>query len=44
MTNKQQRDKDERENIMKMVRELKAKGLHNSVAIIEKYHYITLAK
>ncbi|MED1287319.1 hypothetical protein [Bacillus mycoides] len=41
---KQQRDKEEKENIIKMVRELKVKGLHNSVAVIEKYHYITLAK
>lgn len=41
---KQQRDKEEKANIIKMVRELKAKELHNCVAVIEKYHYITLAK
>lgn len=44
MTNKDQKDKEENENIIKMVRELKAKELHNCVAVIEKYHYITLAK
>ncbi|MED1012183.1 hypothetical protein [Bacillus mycoides] len=44
MTNREQRDKEEKENIIKMVRDLKAKELHNSVAVIEKYHYITLAK
>ncbi|WP_257144310.1 hypothetical protein [Bacillus pseudomycoides] len=41
---KQQRDKNEKDNIIKMIRELKAKGLHKSVKVIEKYHYITLAK
>ncbi|WP_426940691.1 hypothetical protein ACQCPO_30495 (plasmid) [Bacillus mycoides] len=44
MTNKEQRDKEEQENIIKMVRELKAKELHKCVKVIEKYHYITLAK
>ncbi|CAI8822867.1 hypothetical protein EMIT019CA3_270008 [Bacillus pseudomycoides] len=30
--------------IIEIINALKARGLHNSVAIIEKYHYITLAK
>ncbi|AEW58633.1 TPA: hypothetical protein ACOQ31_005674 [Bacillus cereus] len=41
---KQQRDKEEKANIIKMVRDLKTKELHNCVKVIEKYHYITLAK
>jgi len=41
---KQQKDKEDKENIIKMVRDLKARELHNSVKLIEKYHYITLAK
>lgn len=41
---KQQKDKEDKENIIKMIRDLKARGVHNSVAVIEKYHYITLAK
>ncbi|WP_267379333.1 hypothetical protein [Bacillus sp. GM_Baccil_2] len=41
---KQQRDEEEKANIIKMLRELKAKELHNCVAVIEKYHYITLAE
>ena len=41
---KQQKDKEDKASIIKMVRELKAKELHNCVAVIEKYHYITLAK
>lgn len=41
---KQQRDKEEKVNIIKLIRELKAKELHNCVKVIEKYHYITLAK
>lgn len=44
MMDREQRDKEENENIIKMVRELKAKELHNCVSVIEKYHYITLAK
>lgn len=44
MTNKEQKDKEDKENIIKMIRDLKARGVHNSVAVIEKYHYITLAK
>ncbi|MEC3159340.1 hypothetical protein P9Z94_25165 [Bacillus thuringiensis] len=41
---KQQKDKGDKENIIKMIRELKAKELHKCVAVIEKYHYITLAE
>ncbi|MCU5617006.1 hypothetical protein [Bacillus cereus] len=41
---KQQKDKEDKENIIKMIRDLKVKELHNCVAVIEKYHYITLAK
>ncbi|GAB6455688.1 hypothetical protein bcgnr5383_53250 [Bacillus cereus] len=41
---KQKRDEEEKANIIKMLRELKSKELHNCVAVIEKYHYITLAK
>ncbi|WP_263434279.1 hypothetical protein [Bacillus cereus] len=41
---KQKRDEEEKANIIKMLRELKAKELHNCVAVIEKYHYITLAE
>jgi hypothetical protein len=35
---------EEKENIIKIIRDLKDRGVHNSVAVIEKYHYITLAK
>lgn len=41
---KQQKDKEDKANIIKMIRELKAKELHNCVAVIKKYHYITLAE
>lgn len=41
---KQQKDKEDEANIIKMIRDLKAKELHNCVAVIEKYHYITLAE
>lgn len=41
---KQQKDKEDEANIIKMVRDLKDKELHNCVKVIEKYHYITLAK
>lgn len=44
MTSREQRDKEEKQNIIKMIRDLKDKELHNCVAVIEKYHYITLAK
>lgn len=42
---KQQRDKEEIANIIKMIRDLRAKGVHNSVDKVEEAHkYITLAK
>lgn len=41
---RQQRDEEEKVNIIKMIRDLKAKELHNCVKAIEKHHYITLAK
>ena len=41
---KQQRDEYEREKLLWIIKDLKARGVHNSVAVIEKYHYITLAK
>lgn len=44
MTNKQQRDEYERKKILWIIKDLKAREVHNSVAVIEKYQYITLAK
>ncbi|MEK4575865.1 MULTISPECIES: hypothetical protein [Bacillus] len=42
---KQQRDKEEIANIIKMIRDLRAKGVHNSADKVEETHkYITLAK
>lgn len=41
---REQRDKEEKANIIKMIRDLKDKELHNCVKVIEKYHFITLAK
>lgn len=41
---KEQRDEYEHKKISEMIRDLKARKVHNSVAVIEKYHYITLAK
>ncbi|EEL67518.1 hypothetical protein [Bacillus mycoides] len=42
---KQQRDKEEIANIIKMIRDLRAKGVHNSTDKVEEAHkYITLAK
>ncbi|EJV59618.1 hypothetical protein IEU_05545 [Bacillus mycoides] len=42
--NKQQRDEYERKKILWIIKDLRAREVHNSVAVIEKYHYITLAK
>ncbi|MEI4650180.1 MULTISPECIES: hypothetical protein [Bacillus cereus group] len=43
--NRQQRDKEEKANIIKMIRDLRARGIHNSAdKVEEKYKYITLAK
>lgn len=42
---KQQRDKEERENIIKMIRDLKPRGVHNSAEAIVNHHgYIVLAE
>ncbi|HDR7526700.1 MULTISPECIES: hypothetical protein [Bacillus cereus group] len=43
---RQQRDKDEKANIIKMLRDLRAKGIHNSADKVEEMHkeFITLAK
>ena len=43
---RQQRDKEEKANIIKMIRELRAKGIHNSADQVEEMHkeFITLAK
>lgn len=43
---RQQRDKEEKANIIKMIRELRAKGIHNSADKVEEIHkeFITLAK
>lgn len=43
--NKDQRDKDEREKIIAMIRDLRSRGVHNSADKVEgTYKYITLAK
>lgn len=46
MINKQQRDKEEKVNIIKMIRDLRARGVHNSADKVEEMHkeFITLAK
>lgn len=44
MNDKEKRDEYERKQIIAMIRDLKAREVHNSVKVIEKYHYITLAK
>ncbi|WOA66372.1 hypothetical protein RVY75_29290 (plasmid) [Bacillus mycoides] len=42
---KQQSDKEEIANIIKMIRDLRARGVHNSADKVEEAHkYITLAK
>jgi hypothetical protein len=43
---KQQRNEEEKENIIKMIRDLKARGIHNSADKVEEMHkeFITLAK
>ncbi|WP_274605972.1 hypothetical protein [Bacillus cereus group sp. N21] len=43
--NKEQRDKDEREKIIAMIRDLRARGVHNSADKVEEtYKYIILDK
>ncbi|WP_179139770.1 hypothetical protein [Bacillus sp. CDB3] len=42
---RQQRDKEEKANIIKMIRDLRARGIHNSADKVEEtYKYITLDK
>lgn len=43
---KQQRDKEEKVNIIKMIRDLRDRDLHNSADKVEEMHkeFITLAK
>ncbi|MBK5492229.1 hypothetical protein [Bacillus sp. TH13] len=43
---KQQKDKEDKANIIKMIRSLGARGIHNSADKIEEMHkeFITLAK
>ncbi|MCW1941715.1 hypothetical protein OMD49_29330 [Bacillus anthracis] len=43
---RQQRDKEEKANIIKMIRSLRARGIHNSTDKVEEMHkeFITLAK
>ena len=43
--NKEQRDEHEREKILWIIKDLRAKGVHNSADKVEEtYKYITLAK
>ncbi|WP_179864222.1 hypothetical protein [Bacillus cereus] len=46
MTSREQRDKEEKQNIIKMIRDLRSKGVHNSADKVEEMHkeFITLAK
>lgn len=45
MISKQQRDEDERKKILWIIKDLRAKGVHNSTDMVEEtYKYITLAK
>lgn len=43
---RQQRDKEEKANIIKMLRDLRAREIHNSADKVEEMHreFITLAK
>ncbi|HHK5554669.1 TPA: hypothetical protein ACQUHI_005000 [Bacillus tropicus] len=43
---KQQKDKEDKANIIKMIRELRDRGIHNSADKVEEMHkeFITLAK
>lgn len=44
--NKQQRDKEEKVNIIELIRDLRARGIHSSADKVEEMHkeFITLAK
>ncbi len=46
MTNKRQRDEYERKKILWIIKDLRAKGVHNSADKVEETYkrYITLAK
>lgn len=46
MTNKQHRDEYERKKILWIIKNLRARGIHNSADKVEEAHkkYITLAK
>ncbi|WP_169513039.1 hypothetical protein [Bacillus fungorum] len=43
---RQQRNKEEKANIIKVIRDLRARGIHNSADKVEEMHkeFITLAK
>ncbi|WP_410988720.1 hypothetical protein [Bacillus cereus] len=43
---KQQKDKEDKANIIKMIRDLRARGIHNSADKVEEINkeFITLAK
>ncbi|MEM5647798.1 hypothetical protein AAHH72_29475 [Bacillus cereus] len=43
---KQQKDKEDKANIIKMIRSLRARGIHNSADKVEEMHkeFITLDK
>lgn len=46
LMDRKQRDKEEKTNIIKMIRDLRAEGIHNSADKVEEMHkeFITLAK
>ncbi|WP_176545425.1 hypothetical protein [Bacillus pseudomycoides] len=45
MSDKEQRDKEEQEKISWIIKDLRARGVHNSADKVEQtYKYITLAK
>ncbi|HDR7998346.1 TPA: hypothetical protein QCY50_004971 [Bacillus cereus] len=46
MTSREQRDKEEKQNIIKMILSLRARGINNSADKVEEMHkeFITLAK
>lgn len=46
MTNKEQRDEYERKKLLWIIKNLRARGIHNSADKVEEAHkkYITLAK
>lgn len=46
LMDRKQRDKEEKTNIIKMIRDLRAEGIYNSADKVEEMHkeFITLAK